>query len=287
MIYKRSDANIITTLHSFAQNKKSGYERESAALAFQSLAHVLGPSCAPLLLPSLPVLYDLYMDKGDVVRLAATSATKNILKLFPPEATGLVFRALEDVMGNGKWKSKVAALDAMKSFASGSKEAVAAQLGATLPKVEAAMHDTKAEVSCPHSLYALYSEYLHLKVSSAAVKCATALCMTLPNPDLLPHVQVLVKCMQSPDSVAACMKTLSSTTFVAEVTAPTLAVLVPLLIRALNDRSMEVQRRTVIVIDNLVKLVRDPNVAVTYLTSLVDGVEKIAVGAAFPEVNST
>lgn len=109
--------------------------------------------------------------------------------------------------------------------------------------------------------------------------------MTLPNPDLLPHVQVLVKCMQSPDSVAACMKTLSSTTFVAEVTAPALAVLVPLLIRALNDRSMEVQRRTVIVIDNLVKLVRDPNVAATYLTSLVDGVEKIAVGAAFPEVS--
>lgn len=93
------------------------------------------------------------MDKGDVVRLAATSATKNILKLFPPEATGLVFRALEDVIGNGKWKSKVGALDAMKSFTSGAKEAVAAQLGETLPKVEAAMHDTKAEVSYRHSLY--------------------------------------------------------------------------------------------------------------------------------------
>lgn len=87
------------------------------------------------------------MDKGDVVRLAATAATKNILKLFPPESTGLVFRALEDVLDKGKWKSKVGALDGMKSFASTSKEAVASELGATLPKVEAAMHDTKAEVS--------------------------------------------------------------------------------------------------------------------------------------------
>lgn len=90
--------------------------------------------------------------------------------------------------------------------------------------------------------------------------------------------------MQDPDSVAACIKSLSSTTFVAEVTAPALAVLVPLLIRALNDRSMEVQRRTVVVVDNLVKLVRDPTVAATYLNPLVDGVEKIAKGAAFPEV---
>jgi elongation factor 3 len=82
------------------------------------------------------------------------------------------------------------------------------------------------------------------------------------------------------------MKALSSTTFVAEVTAPALAVLVPLLIRALNDRSMEVQRRTVVVVDNLVKLVRDSNVAATYLSPLVEGVHKIAKGAAFPEVRS-
>jgi elongation factor 3 len=91
--------------------------------------------------------------------------------------------------------------------------------------------------------------------------------------------------MSDSDSVSACIKALSSTTFVAEVTSPALAVLVPLLIRALNDRSMEVQRRTVVVIDNLVKLVRDPNVAATYLSPLVDGVSKIANGAAFPEVS--
>lgn len=140
------DAKIISTLHLFASNKKSGYERESAALGFQSLAHILGPSSAPILLPSLHMLYDLYMDKGDVVRIAATAATKGILKLFPPESTRLVFRTLVDVLEKGKWKAKVAALDAMKGFATTAKEAVAEQLGVTLPKVESAMHDTKAEV---------------------------------------------------------------------------------------------------------------------------------------------
>jgi elongation factor 3 len=122
------------------------------------------------------------------------------------------------------------------------------------------------------------------KVSSSAIKCANSLCTTLGNPDLAPHIPILVKCMSNPESVPACIKTLSSTTFVAEVTAPALAVLVPLLIRGLNDRSMEVQRRTVVVIDNLVKLVRDPNVAAIYLSPLVEGTEKIAKGAAFPEV---
>lgn len=141
-----SDANVIMTLHGYATNKKSGYERESAAIAFQSFASILGASAAPLLLPSLPILFDLYMDKGDVVRVAATAATKAILKLFPPESTRVVFRTLEDIAEKTKWRSKVGVLDAMKSFVNISKEHVAKELGTTIPKVEAAMHDTKAEV---------------------------------------------------------------------------------------------------------------------------------------------
>ncbi|KAJ6499121.1 P-loop containing nucleoside triphosphate hydrolase protein [Mycena sanguinolenta] len=260
------DHGLLTTLHAFATNKKSGYERESAGIAFQSLANILGAPAAPLLLPSLPVLFELYMDKGDVVRIAATAAVKAILKLFPPEATGVVFRALETILDSGKWRTKVGVLDSFRSFVVPAKDAVAAELAAVLPKIEGAMHDTKQEVS------------------AAAIKCATSLCATLANPDLTPHIPVLVKCMASPETVPACIKALSSTTFVAEVTAPALAVLVPLLIRALNDRSMEVQRRTVVVIDNLVKLVRNPKVAALYLSPLVEGTERIAKGAAFPEV---
>ncbi|TFK44422.1 P-loop containing nucleoside triphosphate hydrolase protein [Crucibulum laeve] len=263
-----NDNDVFKTLHKFATNKKSGYERESAAIAFQSLATILGAPVAPLLLPSLPVIFELYMDKGDVVRAAASAAVKAILKLFPPEATRIVFHNLESILEVGKWRTKVGVLDAFKTFVTPARDYVAAELGALLPKVEAAMHDTKAEVS------------------SAAIKCATSLCTTLANADLAPHIPVLVKCMANPDSVPACIKALSSTTFVAEVTAPALAVLVPLLMRALNDRSMEVQRRTVVVIDNLVKLVRNPNVAAVYLSPLVDGVEKIATGAAFPEVRA-
>ncbi|KAF5325821.1 hypothetical protein D9611_000032 [Ephemerocybe angulata] len=262
------NGKVLSTLQGFATNKKSGYERESAALAFQALANVLGAPVAPLLLPSLPTLYDLLMDKGDVVRNASSAALKAILKLFPAESVSIVFRHLERILDTGKWRSKVGVLDGIKSFVASARDEVAAELATLLPHVEGAMHDTKAEVS------------------TAAIKCATALCTTLANADLTPHIPALVKCMAQPDAVPACIKALSNQTFVAEVTAPALAVLVPLLTRALNDRSMEVQRRTVVVIDNFVKLVRDPRIAATYLSPLVEGVEKIATGAAFPEVRA-
>ena len=86
------------------------------------------------------------MDKGDVVRQATTAANKAILALFPPEATRLVFRTLEGILENGKWRTKVAVLDALRGFVKTAPQDVANELVVTLPKVEAAMHDTKSEV---------------------------------------------------------------------------------------------------------------------------------------------
>lgn len=86
------------------------------------------------------------MDKGEVVRAAAATAVKTILKLFPPESTRIVFRTLETILENGKWRTKVGVLDALRTFVAPARDAVAAELGTTLPKIEAAMHDTKQEV---------------------------------------------------------------------------------------------------------------------------------------------
>lgn len=103
---------------------------------------------------------------------------------------------------------------------------------------------------------------------------------------MLKHINALVSAMASPQAVAGTIKGLSSTTFVAEVTGPTLAVMVPLLTRALKERSTDTQRMTCVVVGNLVKLVRDPLVAARYLSPLVGGVQQLAEGAAFPEIRA-
>ena len=148
----------------FALNKKSGYERESAAIGFQYLASVIGTPSAPFLLPHLPTIMELYMDKGDVVRIAATAATKTILKLLPPEATRIAFRQLEDILEKGKWRTKVGALDAIRGFVDRAKDEVGNELGNVLPKVEMAMHDTKPEVWSYSLLVRPLKRYVRLGV---------------------------------------------------------------------------------------------------------------------------
>lgn len=90
--------------------------------------------------------------------------------------------------------------------------------------------------------------------------------------------------MARPDQIGEGIKKLSSNVWVRDVDGPTLAVLVPLLARALNERSTTVQRQTVILTSNLFKLVRSPVLAAKYGPFLLPGVTKIAEGAAFPEI---
>ena len=91
-----------------------------------------------------------------------------------------------------------------------------------------------------------------------------------------PSVQTLQKAIHA----------LSQTTFVAVVTSPVLALVTPLLERSLNtpSTSQEVLRQTVVVVENLTKLVHDPVEARTFLPQLKPGVQKVRDSASLPEV---
>ena len=263
------EARVVDVVLAWAASS-SGYERESAPVLVERLCRSLGTGIEGVFIPIIPALLNLSMDKGQPVRSAVNTAMTQLIKAAPVQGSRMIFDTLARVLDESKgWRTKVAALKAMEGLVKpGAEEYVANELGKVIPIVEHAMHDTKAEVS------------------AAATKCATTLCSTLPNPDVLKHIDLLVSAMASPNAVPGTIKGLSSTTFVAEVNAPTLAVLVPLLTRALKERSTDTQRMTCIVIGNLVKLVRDPTVAARYLSTLVGGVEQIAKGAAFPEIRA-
>ena len=90
----------------------------------------------------------------------------------------------------------------------------------------------------------------------------------------------------STETLQKAIHALSQTTFVAIVTSPVLALLTPLLERSLNTptTSQEVLRQTVVVVENLTKLVHDPLEARTFLPKLKPGVLGVKDRASLPEV---
>ncbi|KAF9875191.1 elongation factor 3 [Colletotrichum karsti] len=288
---------ILAEIKKAAANKKSGQIRESAQNLLGALFERLPPK-SPLsevvfLLQDggmVACSLDALSDKGSVVRESAQYALDALFNNLSPEAlvVGLL-PALSAYLSKktGKWQGTAAAFKLLQKMADKAKqtvgstqeqaeeqdvlrEALGTKLAGLIPIVEAGMHDLKSEVE------------------KQAVQTMTALTALLSNDDVAPRIPLLIDTMQHPstETLRKAIHALSMTTFVAIVTSPVLALLTPLLERSLNTptTAQEVLRQTVVVVENLTKLVHDPIEARTFLPKLQPGVKGVYDRASLPEV---
>ncbi|KAJ8067518.1 hypothetical protein OCU04_004861 [Sclerotinia nivalis] len=288
---------ILAQIKKAAADKKSGTRRESAQNLLGALFERFPPkqriSEVTFLLQDdsmVPCALDALADKGAVVRDAAQyaldalfsnlNAEALIVGLLPILVTYLAKRT-------GKWQGTVAAYKLIQKMADKAqmsvggtreeadekdllREIMGVKLAQLIPLVEAGMHDLKSEVE------------------KQSIITMTSMTTLLSNDDVAPRIPLLIETMQRPgkETLQNAIHALSQTTFVAIVTSPVLALLTPLLERSLNDRStaQEVLRQTVVVVENLTKLVHDPVEARTFLPKLQPGVKGVNERASLPEV---
>ncbi|KAJ5734547.1 prion formation protein 1 [Penicillium manginii] len=288
--------NVVAEARKAAADKKNGAKRESAMLIigalFERFPREFPLSEAVFLLQDqalLNVVLDSLADKGAVVRDAAQYAVDALYACLSPEAkVNALVPALENYLskGSGKWQGFVGGYSLLEKMAVGAqmgtgsleeereKDVLREALGKTLkeliPIVENGMHDLKSEVA---------------KQSSKSMNALTTL---LSNDDVAPRIPLLIQTMEQPSAktLQKAIHALSQTTFVAIVTSPVLALLTPLLERSLNDPTtpQETLRQTVVVVENLTKLVHDPAEARTFLPKLQPGVKNVVNRASLPEV---
>ncbi|GAA6061360.1 hypothetical protein JCM10212_005814 [Sporobolomyces blumeae] len=256
-----------------AARSKVPAEKEGAMAAYEQLFAKVGRlgGADPFFVPQLSVILECYTEQGKTasIKEAADKAAKQLVRLPPPEnAPKLIEELFQIVEGNAKWKSKVGALELLGMFAVTARDQVAERLGDYVPRLTPSMRDVKSEIS------------------NTAEKTGVTLCGVLTNPDIQPFVPDLVRCMADPTTVAAAIKRLSSTVWVREVDGPTLAVVAPLLTRALAEKGNVVTRQTVVLITNLFKLVRSADLAALHAPAVLPGIERIIESAAFPEIRA-
>ncbi|KAF2839765.1 hypothetical protein M501DRAFT_932413 [Patellaria atrata CBS 101060] len=287
---------VLEEIQKNAVNKKDGARREGAMFALGALferfppAHPLSEVIFLLQEESLvPRALDLLGDKGSAIREGAKYALDALFLNLKSES--LVYGLLPILVKylgkkSGKWQGVVGAYELMGRMADKAKigmgsreeeknkdilrEAMGKRLEGLIPVVEAGMHDLKSEVS------------------KQAIKTMNSLTTLLQNDDVAPRIPLLIKSMENPstESLQKAIHALSQTTFVAIVTSPVLALLTPLLERSLNTptTSQEVLRQTVVVVENLTKLVHDPIEARTFLPKLKPGIKAVKDRASLPEV---
>ncbi|KAK5943432.1 [NU+] prion formation protein 1 [Knufia obscura] len=288
--------DLIPPIKKAATDKKNATKRDSAMFILGAMFERF-PRDQPLsevvfLVQNggvLNLVLDCLADKVPSVRESAQYAVDELFKNLSPEAKVIgLLPALTSYLSKstGKWQGTVGAYTLLGKMADNAqigaeskeeeeaKDVLRESMGRTLkdiiPIVEGGMHDLKAEVA------------------KAAQKTMLSLTTLLQNDDVAPRISMIMDFMRNPSdkSLQKAIHGLSQTTFVAEVTSPVLALLTPILERSLNTpgTSQEVLRQTVVVCENLTRLVHDPAEARVFLPKLKPGVQKVKDRASLPEV---
>jgi elongation factor 3 len=134
-----------------------------------------------------------------------------------------------------------------------------------IPIISGAMWDTKPEVK------------------KTAYGTMEKLCALISNKDIERFIPELIKCIAKPENVPETIHLLGATTFVTDVHEPTLAIMVPLLERGLVERETAIKRKAAVIVDNMCKLVEDPNIVAAFLPKLMPALEKNFGTLADPE----
>ncbi|KAI9002518.1 armadillo-type protein [Hyaloraphidium curvatum] len=262
--------DVFASLRAALADKKNAVAREGAlGLVAAVAASPELRAAEPFLIPLLRTVLDLLADKAKPVTAAAAKAAEAIAAGVNSSATKMVLPILYQSMDySQKWQVKEGALRILGQLASVAPKQMTAAVPDIIPLVSDCMWDTKAEVK------------------KAAFKAMNDVCALISNKDIEKFIPALIACIAEPEKVPETVHQLGATTFVQEVESPTLAIMVPLLSRGMQERSTPIRRKCAVIIDNMCKLVENPAYIAPFLPKLLPALRKVEDEMSDPEARS-
>ncbi|OUM52313.1 hypothetical protein BVG19_g1490 [[Candida] boidinii] len=258
----------------FQKLEASIKDKKSAVNALEAVTHIaseadLSPSVEPYIVSLIGTICGKAGDKSPEIRAASSKALDAIAKAVTPVAIKDVLKRLVDCLSaTSKWQEKIAILSAISILVDTSKAQLALRMTELIPILSEAMWDTKVEVK------------------NAATETMAKATSTIQNKDIEPFIPKLITSIANPNEVPETVHILGATTFVSEVTTAALSIMVPLLSRGLAERDTAIKRKAAVIIDNMCKLVDDPQVVAPFMAKLFPALKANFATIADPEARS-
>lgn len=249
-------------------NKKDAGARERALNTIQAIAQhsSVSPAVEPYLVVLLGPTLTAVGDKMTPVKTAAQAAALAIVKAVNPNGVKAILPPIiKSILTAQKWPEKMTGLLCIEALVESAPAQLALRVPDLIPVVSESMWDTKPEVK------------------KAAYGTMEKVCNLIVNKDIDRFIPELIKCIAKPENVPETVHLLGATTFVTDVHEPTLAIMVPLLDRGLAERETAVKRKSAVIVDNMCKLVEDPQIVAAFLPKLMPALQKNYDNLADPE----
>nr|ANN11961.1 elongation factor 3 [Puccinia helianthi] len=255
------------------KDKKNASARQGACTLISTLCeHGISHAVQPFVLvhsehETLNELLEALGDKLPAVSEAALNALNSIAKSMTPWALHLILPVLlNQIATAGKWQVKIGALKVLDVLVVSAADQMAKAMPDIVPVLAASIWDTKADVK------------------KAARQSLTKACALVSNKDIDKFIPALISALINPvEEVPKCIQLLAATTFVSEVDAPTLSLMVPLLTRGCNERPTATKRKVAVITDNMAKLVDSEVTVRPFIPQLLPALIKMAEITGDPE----
>ena len=251
---QEAPTKVVETFKKMLANKKDANARQTACEAIATIAKHpdVSPVVEPYLVVLLPYVLTAVGDKMTVVKVAAQDAALSITKAVNANAVKAVIpHFVNSIRTTQKWPEKMTVLECIESLCDSARAQTGLRVPELLPVISEAMWDTKPEVK------------------KKAYGTITKVCDLISNKDIDRFIPELIKCIAKPENVPETVHLLGATTFVTDVHEPTLAIMVPLLERGLKERDTAIKRKSAVIVDNMCKLVEDPQIVASFLPKLM------------------
>lgn len=242
--------------------------REGALFVFESLFAFIGYLFEPYAVKILPSLLRCFSDTSTLVRDAALQATRSIMETLSSHGVKLILPILLKSLQDPQWRTKVESINMLGLMSFCAPKQLSSSLPIVVPRLIEILKDP------------------HAKVRTATEKALHDIGSVINNEEIRVLVPILLDAIYNPEKkTELALTTLIETSFVNAVDSPSLALLMPILIRGLRERSSLVKRMAAQVIGSLCSFLRSSSDILPYVDPLLVELKSLIVDPS-PDVRA-